>query len=256
MITLPFPILIGTFAVLCLAAWLGATRFERLRAEAAGLRQEFNVIQSATLTLLGLIVGFTFSMALDRYEQRKDFEAAEANAILTAFQRADLLPAGDAARLRSLLRSYLDQRVRYFDARWPHEVDSATATGAALQGRLWSAATRPALANPKSVTALAVEGVNRVVESQGDTQASWSNRIPGTAWMMMGAIAIFSTLLVGIGLRKGSGFSHMLMVLPMVIGIAFFLIADIESPRMGIIRVVPKNLAGLVDTLRAPQALP
>jgi hypothetical protein len=195
-------------------------------------------------------------MALDRYEQRKDFEAAEANAILTAYQRADLLPAGDAARLRSLLRSYLDQRVRYFDARWPHEVDSATATGAALQGRLWSAATRPALANPNSVTALAVEGVNRVVESQGDTQASWSNRIPGTAWMMMGAIAIFSTLLVGIGLRKGSGFSHMLMVLPMVIGIAFFLIADIESPRMGIIRVVPKNLAGLVETLRAPQALP
>jgi hypothetical protein len=252
MIALPLPIFIVTLAVLCLATWLGATRFERLRAEAGGLRQEFNVIQSATLTLLGLIVGFTFSMALDRYEQRKDFEAAEANAILTAFQRADLLPASDAARLRSLLRSYLDQRVRYFGARWPHEVDAAIAATATLQGQLWSTVTRPALANPNSVTALAVEGVNRVVESQGDTQASWSNRIPATAWMMMGAIAIFSTVLVGVGLRKGTGFSHMLAVLPLVIAIAFFLIADIESPRMGIIRVMPKNLVDLVETLRVP----
>ena len=74
----------------------------------------------------------------------------------------------------------------------------------------------------------------------------------GTAWMMMSAIAIFATLLVGIGLPRGSGFSHMLAVLPLVIAIAFFLIADIESPRMGIIRVMPENLVGLAESLGAP----
>jgi hypothetical protein len=252
MIALPTPILVMTFAVLCVAAWLGATRFEKLRAEAGALREEFGVIQSATLTLLGLIVGFTFSMALDRYEQRKDYEAAEANAILTAYQRADLLPAADGAKVRALLRSYLEQRVRYFSTRNPYALDESNAATAKLQGELWAVVTGPALANPNSVTALVASGVNDVVNAQGDTHAAWSNHIPGTAWMMMGAIAIFSTLLVGIGLRHASGFSHMLAVLPLVIAIAFFLIADIESPRLGIIRVMPDNLVGLAELIGAP----
>lgn len=252
MLALPIPILVITFAVLCAAAWLGATRFERLRTEAGALRQEFGVIQSATLTLLGLIVGFTFSMALDRYEQRKDYEAAEANAILTAYLRADLLPVADAGNVRMLLRSYLQARLRYFDTRNPFALDETNAATANLQAELWATVTGPALANPNSVTALVASGVNDVINAQGDTHAAWSNRIPGTAWMMMGAIAIFSTLLVGVGLRHASGFSHILAVLPLVIAIAFFLIADIESPRLGIIRVMPENLVGLVELLGAP----
>ncbi len=252
MFALPLPILVITFAVLCVAAWLGATRFEKLRTEAGALRQEFGVIQNATLTLLGLIVGFTFSMALDRYEQRKDFEAAEANAILTAYLRADLLPAADGDKVRAVLRSYLDQRLRYFSTRNPFALDVTNVATAKLQAELWATVTGPALANPNSVTALVASGVNDVVNAKGDTHAAWSNRIPGTAWMMMGAIAIFSTVLVGIGLRRGSGFSHMLAVLPLVIAIAFFLIADIESPRMGIIRVMPDNLVGLAESLGAP----
>lgn len=252
MFAMPVPIFIITFAVLCVAAWLGATRFDRLHAEAGTLRREFGVIQNATLTLLGLIVGFTFSMALDRYEQRKGFEAEEANAILTAYQRADLLPAADGARVRALLRDYLEQRLRYFSTRNPLAVDEFNVATSRLQSELWAAVAGPASANPNSVTALVASGVNDVVNAQGDTHAAWENRIPGTAWMMMGAIAIFATLLVGIGLRRPAGFSHMLAVLPLVIAIAFFLIADIESPRLGIIRVLPDNLVALAELLRAP----
>jgi hypothetical protein len=64
------------------------------------IRGDFGVIQTATLTMLGLIIGFTFSMAISRYEQRKNYEEAEANAIGTEYVRADLLPGGDAARVR------------------------------------------------------------------------------------------------------------------------------------------------------------
>jgi hypothetical protein len=65
------------------------------------IREDFGVIQTATLTLLGLIIGFTFSMAVGRYEQRKNYEEAEANAIGTEYVRADLLPGADAARVRA-----------------------------------------------------------------------------------------------------------------------------------------------------------
>jgi hypothetical protein len=252
MIILPVPAFIFTLLALSLTTWLGATRFDKLRAEAAALRQEFGVIQGATLTLLGLIIGFTFSMALDRYEQRKGFESAEANAIATEYLRAELLPDADATKVRRLLLNYLDLRVTFYSSRNLGEIKRVAESTASMRAELWTAVRVPANANPSPLTALAVEGMNDVLNAESDTQAAWSNRIPGTAWMLMGAIAVCSTLLIGIGLRHGTGFSRVLAMLPLVIAIAFFLIADTESPRAGIIRVVPENLMDLAQSLRAP----
>ena len=67
-------------------------------------REDLDLIVTATLTLLGLIIGFSFSMAVNRYDQRKIYEEAEANAIGTEYVRADLLPAADAARVRALAK--------------------------------------------------------------------------------------------------------------------------------------------------------
>jgi len=252
MIVFPIPLFLASFLVLSLAAWLGATRFEKPRAEAAALREEFTVIQGATLTLLGLIIGFTFSMALDRYEQRKNFEGAEANAINTALQRAELLPPEDTARVRSMLLSYLDQRVLFYSSRSLQQLKQIARSTPKLQAELWSAVRAPATANPTSLTALAVESINNVINAEGDTQAAWLNRIPGTAWLLMGTIAIFATLLVAIGVNRDVGFSSVLAVLPLIISIAFYLIADIESPRLGIISVVPENLMSLAGVVRGP----
>jgi hypothetical protein len=58
-----------------------------------------------TLTLLGLLIGPRFSMAASRYDQRKNFEEAEANAIGTEYLRADLLPAADGAKVKDLPRN-------------------------------------------------------------------------------------------------------------------------------------------------------
>jgi hypothetical protein len=68
----------------------------------------------ATLTLNALIMGFSFSMAASRYEQRISYEATEANAIGTEYLRSDLLPAPEGARVRSLLRNYLEQRISFY----------------------------------------------------------------------------------------------------------------------------------------------
>jgi hypothetical protein len=77
-------------------------------------RRDLEIIVGATLTLLGLIIGFSFSMAISRYDQRKIYEEAEANAIGTEYVRADLLPAADANRVRALLKDYLEQRVLFY----------------------------------------------------------------------------------------------------------------------------------------------
>ncbi len=71
------------------------------------VRDDLSVVLAATLTLLGLIIGFTFSMATTRYDMRKNYEEAEANAIGTEYLRTELLPEAEATRTKTLLRAYV-----------------------------------------------------------------------------------------------------------------------------------------------------
>jgi hypothetical protein len=102
-----------TFSALKLTAWAGVWLGKKGRELEADLRDDFGLILAATLTLLALIIGFSFSMATARYDQRKNYEEQGANAIGTEYVRADLLSPIEAAKVRSLLGSYLDQRVLF-----------------------------------------------------------------------------------------------------------------------------------------------
>jgi len=246
----PFLVLSLSFIVLWLSARIGAW-FRKRQLLEEDMRHDLDVIVAATLTLLGLIIGFSFSMAISRYDQRKNYEEAEANAIGTEYVRADLLPAADGARVRALLSGYLDQRVLFYQTRDEVGLRRINDATARLQTDLWSAVQAPAAAQPTPVLALAVSGMNDVLNSQGYTQAAWWNRIPIAAWVLMAAIAICANLMFGYGARRvKAGVIHVL-VLPLVLSIAFFLIADIDSPRRGVIRVSPQNLISLVQSLHA-----
>jgi hypothetical protein len=214
-------------------------------------QKDLDVILTATLTLLVLIIGFTFSMAVNRYDQRKNYEEAEANAIGTEYFRAGLLPASEASKVRELLMSYVRQRVLFYTTRNKHELDQVNASTARLQSDLWSVIQPRAEAQPTPVMAVVVAGMNDVLNSQGYTQAAWWNRIPAAAWALMGAIAICGTLLLGFTSRRYDGNTTRSWILPLIVSISFFLIADLDAPRAGVIRVRPQNLMTLYS-LGAP----
>jgi hypothetical protein len=247
------PLFVFVLSVVAMAACalVGAV-LARRGVIAAEARESFNVVQTVTLTLLGLIIGFTFSMALTRYDQRKNYEEDEANAIGTEVVRADLLPAGDTTRVRALLVRYLDLRLAFYEATDAAQVREIDASTGRLQAELWATVRAPALAQPTQVSALVVSGMNDVLNSQGYTQAAWWNRIPPAAWVLLGLLALGSNLLVGIGVSRTRGETALLLVLPVVVGISFVLIADIDSPRGGFIHVVPQNLLDLAASLRGP----
>jgi hypothetical protein len=244
----PFVVSALSFALLWLAALLGAV-LRRKRNLEADEREDFNLVIAATLTLLGLIIGFTFSMAVSRYDLRKNYEEAEANAIGTEYVRADLLPDADAARVRLLLRQYLDERVRFYRTRDHQELVQINAATSRLQTDLWNAVKSPSEADPTPVVALVVSGMNDVLNSQGYTQAAWWNRIPFAAWGLMVAIAICCNVLIGYGALHAEAKSIRLIVLPLVVAISFLLIADIDSPRSGVIHVRPQNLMSLAQSM-------
>jgi len=89
----PYIVFALSLAVQCVAAYLGDLLRRKVRPVAKKGQADFDIVLSATLTLLALIIGFTFAMAVSRYDQRKNLEAEEANAIGTEYLRADLLPA-------------------------------------------------------------------------------------------------------------------------------------------------------------------
>lgn len=230
-----------------LAAEVGAFFHARVH-PIEGERQDYDIVLTATLTLLGLVIGFSFSMVINRYDQRKNYEEEEANAIGTEYLRVGLLPAGDAENLRDLLRRYLDQRVLFYETHDLLELHQIDAQTTSLQTQLWNLVESRATKAPTPPIALVVSGMNDVLNSQGYTQAAWLNRLPLAAWGLLVAIAVFSNLLIGYGARNG-GFMFFL-ILPLAVAISFLLIADIDSPRRGLIRVFPQNLVSLSQSLR------
>ena len=244
----PLLVLALSFVFLFLAAHIGDLLRDRVLSLNEEERNDFGVVLGATLTLLGLLIAFSFSMAVSRYDQRKNYEEAEANAIGTEYVRADLLPAGDAARARELLKKYVDQRVLFYTTRDPQRLAKIDADTAELQNELWSAVLPRAAAQPTPPLALVVSGMNDVLNSQGYTQAAWWNRIPIAAWTLMAAIAMCCNLLIGYGAHRTE--RYIFLIVPVVVSIAFFLISDIDSPRGGFIKVVPQNLLSLSQSLR------
>jgi len=245
----PFFILavsLGVFwAVSRFGSWLG----KKIRKSGEDVSEDFKFILGATLTLLGLIIGFTFSMAVNRYDLRKNYEEQEANAIGTEYIRAGLLPAADTAKVRELLKAYLDERILNYRSTERQYLERINAKTAQLQGELWAAVAAPARAQPNPVNALVLAGMNDVLNSQGYTQAAWWNRIPVSAWAFLTLISVFCNVLIGYGVRRRGAF--LLFILPLSLSISFSLITDIDSPRGGLIRVRPQNLESLAESIRA-----
>lgn len=249
-----YPLLVFSlsFAFLWITAQIGARAFLGIRALEPDEREKLAFILGTILTLLSLIIGFTFSMAIERYNQRKNYEEEEANAIGTEYLRADLLPAADAKKIQALLIEYLDQRILWHQTRAEDHLRQISADTARLQNEMWSAVKGAAKAEPTPLAALAASGMNDVLNSQGYTQAAWWNRIPFSAWFLVVAMSICCNLLLGFATRdsKAKFRSTVLLVLPLVLSFSFFLLADIDSPRRGIIRILPQNLQSLSASLR------
>lgn len=237
--------LVAPLLVLWLSVWLGMWLRKKTLPD-KDTRDDLLVIQAATLTLLGLIIGFSFSMAISRYDQRKVFEEAEANAIRAEFLRAELLPTTYTTKVQDLLRKYLDQRIAFYEAQDWEKLQEANRNVTQLQAELWSAVRAGTATIQAPIAVSAISGLNAVMDSQGNTQAAWLDHIPLGAWALMVTVACFASLLIGVTAHR----IGVLMVLPVVFAVAFFAISDLDHPHGGLIHPRPYNLISLSDLLK------
>src|SRR5690242_11103442 len=118
----PLFILVISFVLQSFAAYCGHLIRKRRTIEQPE-NTDFPILLSASLTLLALVIGFSFAMAIDRYDQRKNYEEAEANAIGTEYLRAQLLPSPEATTVRKFLIEYTTLRIRFYRERDQHQLD-------------------------------------------------------------------------------------------------------------------------------------
>jgi hypothetical protein len=135
----------------------------------------------------------------------------------------------------------------FYHTRDTKDLATIDAETSRLQNELWTSVRNVAAMQPTPIVGLAVAGMNDVLNTQGYTQAAWWNRIPTAAWALMFAIAVCSNALIGYGTRRKEG--ALLLVFPLVVSISFFLIADIDSPRGGVIRVAPRNMEAVAHSM-------
>lgn len=253
---LDYPPLVFAFSLVLLwiSAQAGALLRRKRGAPDEDERQDLGVVLPASLTLLGLVIAFSFSMAVTRYDQRKHCEEDEANAIGTEYFRAGLLPGSQPEMVRSLLAAYLAHRISFYTTENGLRLARINDETSVIQGKLWTTVQEAARLESTPIVALAVSGLNDVLNSQGYTQAAWWNRIPAAAWSLMAIIGVCCNFLFGYAARHTERRYRLFLVLPLVVAISFFLISDLDSPRGGVIHVVPHNLMSLSHSISSPAA--
>lgn len=212
-------------------------------------KTHIQAILAAMLGILALLLGFTFSLSLQRFDTRSEAVVAEANAIGTAYLRAQLLPEPPRQHVLGLLQDYVDTRVHAgsftlaeADARTPVLQQSLL-----LQNQLWEQARRAAEIAPNPVTTgLYIQALNTLIDNFGERDAALNRHVPevvllllyGT-FLMAGTILGFSS---GVAGHRPSSASYVLIFLMVVL---VFIILDLDRPRRGLIEVNQRSLIDL-----------
>jgi hypothetical protein len=207
----------------------------------------------ASLALLGLLLGFTFSMAVTRFDGRKRLVLDESDALGTAHLRAALLPEADRGKTAELLRQYLDVRISYYDAEADAErIREFTRRGREMQRQLWSLAVAAAEKDAQSVPiGLYTESLNRVIELDARRLNALENAVPENILALVGLVAIVSAAVVGYECgktRQRHVFST--TALTVLITLVVLVILDLDRPRRGLVHAGRASMLRLRESLR------
>lgn len=243
--------------VLILAANEAGYRFGRQSSPPdEGRKSQTSAIQAAMLGLLALLLGFTFTMALQRFDQRSETVIAEANAIGTAALRAELLPGGLASEARTLLAHYVDLRLRAADVDLAQQQQRREAHAAAgrLQQQLWTIALRASEADPRpTTTGLFIQAVNELIDAYGRRHAALQKHVPSVVFVLLFAVFIIAGAILGYaGGLMGSRPVVATVAMSMLIVLVIFLIIDLDRPRRGLIRVSQDSMLDVAASLAVP----
>ena len=203
---------------------------------------------AATFGLLAFLLAFTFSAASTRYDARRQMVLQEANAIGTAYLRADLLPEPQRTDTRNAFVAYAKLRTGGVTSLLRPEV---MAESSALQDSLWSTAVSAGTLRPDSpVSALFIQAVNEVIDLDEARITAGRNRVPDSIWTALYALTALSMAAVGyqFGLSGTRSWGETVLLV-LAFSLVILLIADLDRPQSGSVQVSQQPLLDLLDKI-------
>jgi hypothetical protein len=229
---------------------LGYRGHDWLKVDRRGNRQPGpDYLLSAVLGLLALLLGFTFSLALNRYETRRDLVVQEANAIGTVWLRAQLLQEPVRATLLGQLRAYADARLAWSEAA---SDSAALARTGAIQQKLWASTGVAMRSDPSpQLSRGLMDAVNQAFDLASARSAARSAHIPDRVLSVLLLYAAISVIMLGY-IQAAGGRVHRIAtaLLLVLLTLALTVILDLDRPRGGAILVSQQPLADLRVSMR------
>lgn len=212
-------------------------------------------IQSSILGILALLLAFTFSLALQRYDTRSEAVVNEANAIGTAYLRVDLLPESVRNDIRQLMRDYLDKRIEASAVTLANDAEreSLVAKASDTANAIWKLAMQAAAEDPGPVTTgLFIQAFNAALDALGTRNAELERHVPEPVLLLLYLTFMLTGAIVGYasGVR-GHRVAFATYVMVGLIVVLVFTVVDLDRPRRGLIQIDQSSLRELQAQMMA-----
>lgn len=248
----PLGAIFVTLAAASLAsARIGNTLGQRARETSSErARSQVTTAQAAVFGLLALLLAFTFSMSATRFDTRKQLVLQEANAVGTAYLRADLLAEPAREQSRRLLSDYVDARLAFAAAGTNSErVAETLRRTEALQQRLWTIAVAEMRRETQPVAvALYLTSLNETIDLHSKRAIALADHVPSSILWILFVVTILSMLCMGYGNGlDGEKYRFSTVTTAILLTVVIVLIVDLDRPRRGLIDVSQASM----ETLKA-----
>ncbi|MCE9547663.1 MAG: hypothetical protein K8T25_19510 [Planctomycetia bacterium] len=206
-------------------------------------------VVGAVLGLLAFILAFTFGIAASRFDTRRQLVLQESNAIGTTYLRAALLPPKEGLEIRRLLREYARIRVNIAAG----GVDETLRKSEEIQSLLWAQTIAVVKENMDSeVRSLFIDSLNQLIDlHQSRKTVGLQYRVPGMVWLCLYLLTVLSMLAVGY--QSGMAGTRRLRGTPILaaaFSLVILMIADIDRPGEGLLRVSQQPIADVQEMMR------
>jgi hypothetical protein len=218
-------------------------------------KEQMVAIRDGLFVLVSLLLGFTLALAVPRFNERRSLLIEEADAIETTYLRATTLPQPYSIHAQQLLREYVDARLALDAAGFDSgKLGEASTRAKQIQAEMWKDVTELTKTDRSPIMASYMSSLNETIELDDKRLAALENRIPLTIWLMIVSVSLIAVFARGLTLARR--FWLTLALAPITIALVVALIADLDTPSSGLIRLDNRAMQRLKHEISHPQDVP
>ena len=246
----PYVLFVIIFSLIVLSNWLGYRyKKQRLEKHPGQVSESIGSIEGSILGVLGLLLGFTFSVAISKFEARRQLTVEEANNIGTAILRCDMYPDSIRSPLRANFKEYVESRIRYYEVgNDEHKIEEEIRKGEEISGRIWQKVAHYSKDPQYFVTSQQMVPIlNEMIDIVTTRDAMRVSRVPTlTLWTLL-LLLLMAAFLLGSDYKGHKRSTSLLIGYALVMTLTMNLINELNHPRQGLINLdaVEKKMEAL-----------